>query len=300
MNGHTYPFTTQVLTYYHTHSVFAFDIRGRERPKWTHRYPRDEPHPYSTTRRQDFYNYAFTQNTNRLPYLRPPTPKGRPHSSLFLHLYNWNYVGDYRINVPRDDLGERIIRLASRPTDHVAALQEARSPQIGRRCHQQRISDYINLDGRLNLHVGHTGIQVIVPLYTLDRNRNRQRPANAVRWTDIITCPPTDDINNVFDHAIRFSVVDIGWLHPELRIMLERGGKTIWRVMNFCRTPHTESEFSPQTLRIVLGRLLMICLRDKIDVATGYQGDAAMELLYVLDDLSSRMLDLPKIYVVRN
>ena len=67
--------------------------------------------------------------------------------------------------------------------------------------------------------------------------------------------------------------------------------------MNFFRI---DDDFLIRALRIVLGRILMICLMDKIDIATGYLGDCALELQHVLDDLSSRVPRFPKIYVVRN
>ena len=109
---------------HHSHSAVAFDGR----PKWATRYPDREPLTTSTWLRRAFYDFAFPRDRNiRFPMTRPTAPTGDPHHSLFLHLYNWTCTGDYTINVSLDDLGERIIRLSSNPTDHIAASQNAPS-----------------------------------------------------------------------------------------------------------------------------------------------------------------------------
>ena len=67
--------------------------------------------------------------------------------------------------------------------------------------------------------------------------------------------------------------------------------------MSLSRTRSTESY---QMTRIVLGRLFMLCIRDKIDVVTGHFGGSSTELRPVLDDFVQRMPGFPKTYLVRN
>ena len=190
--------------------------------------------------------------------------------------------------------------MATRSTDHVAAIQAPHSRQIASRCYRLHISNFINPSGTLHLHVGHTGIQVITPLYQRDRVQGPLLSDHLRRWTDTITCPtPTtyedDDGIDRFEEAFHFNVVDLAWFHPESRRMMERGGKTVWRVMNFF---HIDEDFMARPLRIVLGRLIMLCLVDKIDIATGYLGDCALDLQHVLDDLSTRIKEFPKVYML--
>ena len=82
-------------------TVIALDAHGRERPRWAHRYPRREPHQYSTTRLRELYDLAFPKvpplYLGALPYIRPPAPKAKANNSLYLNLFNWTYVGTHKI-----------------------------------------------------------------------------------------------------------------------------------------------------------------------------------------------------------
>ena len=75
------------------------------------------------------------------------------------------------------------------------------------------------------------------------------------------------DLDTPTNHALEYSAVDICAFDPITGNPLERGGKTIWRVLNL----HYHSEYAkkPDSAQEVLGRLFMICMRDRIDVATG-------------------------------
>ena len=67
--------------------------------------------------------------------------------------------------------------------------------------------------------------------------------------------------------------------------------------MSLSKTISTESY---QMRYIVLGRLLMLCMRDKIDIVTGNFSNAPPELRTLLDDFANRMPDFPKTYLIHN
>ena len=202
----------------------------------------------------------------------PNTPS--QHSSPYHHLeaypsntlilFSWN-AG----NLERFVRGDVMNQLCSMPSHHIALFQEADHHHTSHLCRHYAIAQHRNIDHKLAAHAGGTGIKVIRPLHDYDRNRyaNGETPGNEACWTDYITRPGTpqdDNLDHEDDRVLKFSIVDICSFHPVSGQALERGGKTIWR----CASVHYNAYYAkppkgkPSSVQKVLGRLIMICLRE--------------------------------------
>ena len=190
------------------------------------------------------------------------------------------------------------------PSHHIALFQEADHHHTSHLCRFYGIGQHQNIDKKLTAHAGGTGIKIIRPLYTRDRERylNGDVPGSEACWTDYITRPETphdDNLDHVPDRVLTFSVVDICSFHPVTALMRERGGKAIWR----CANAHYNSYWakqSPESVQTILGRLFMLCIRDKIDILTGDFNRSAKYIKMVLNDFYARKPDFPKVYVIYN
>ena len=164
-------------------------------------------------------------------------------------------------------------QLCAMPSHHIALFQEADHHHTSHLCRHYGIAQNRNIDHKLTAHAGGTGIKVIRPLHTYDRERyiNGHVPGPEACWTDYITRPGTphnDDLDYIPDRVLRISIVDIRSFHPATAQMLERGGKAIWRCANANYNSYWAKQ-SSESVQTILGRLFMLCIRDKIDIVSG-------------------------------